>query len=171
MLTTDQINQTLRPALSNLKQEMLQLNTPIEVEARLLAAFSQQFPSKPWWKRWWREPSQLAGLTVIASLVLMLILADPMSLTGRSVSPMHNDSDVSRSDLGDYEEIPFIALNSGEAILKQGTMRIVETEVPQSFLASYGVSVSPQTAGEYARAEVLIGEDDEYLAVRFVPSE
>jgi hypothetical protein len=62
-------------------------------------------------------------------------------------------------------------LESGETILKQDTMRIVRANVPHTMWASLGVPVNPQEAGESSIAEMLLGENDEYLAMRLIPGE
>lgn len=163
MLDGDQVNAQLKPAFAALKQEMRDFHAPASVEANLLVAFKKQHPPQAWWRKWFAEPWQWSGVLVMSLLVALMVLNKPMLLNTEAGS-------LTQADYL-YEDIPFIALESGENILKQDSMRIVRADVPHTMLASLGVPVNPQTAGETSRAEMLVGENDEYLAVRFIPSE
>jgi hypothetical protein len=163
MLDSDQVNAQLRPAFAALKQEMRDFHAPASVEANLLAAFKKQRPPQAWWCKWFAEPWQWSGVLVMSLLVALIVLNKPM-LPDTEPNVLAQDDHL-------YEDIPFIALESGENILKQDSMRIVRADVPHTMLASLGVPVNPQSAGETSRAEMLVGENDEYLAVRFIPGE
>jgi hypothetical protein len=163
MLDSDQVNAQLRPAFVALKQEMHDFHAPASVEANLLEAFKKQHPPQAWWRKWFAEPWQWSGVLVMSLLVALIVLNKPM-LPDTEPNVLAQDDHL-------YEDIPFIALESGENILKQDSMRIVRADVPHTMLASLGVPVNPQSAGETSRAEMLVGENDEYLAVRFIPGE
>lgn len=163
MLDGDQVNAQLKPAFAALKQEMHDFHAPASVEANLLEAFTRQHPPQAWWRKWFAEPWQWSGVLVMSLLVALIVLNKPM-LADTEANVLAQDDHL-------YEDIPFIALESGENILKQDSMRIVRADVPHTMLASLGVPVNPQSAGETSRAEMLVGENDEYLAVRFIPGE
>lgn len=170
MLDVDEINAQLKPCVALLKQEMQLLHAPASLEANLLSAFAKQHPTSAWWHRCLAEPWQWSGVLAMGLLVGLLIVNKPL-LTSidaqlyatKSLPPMQTEDW--------HEEIPFVALESGETILKQDTMRIVRADIPHTMLASMGVPVNPQEAGESSTAEMLLGENDEYLAMRLIPGE
>lgn len=174
MLEVEQIDACLKPRFAALKQELVNLHMPTEVEMRLLQSFVLQHPPAPWWHKLFSEPWQWSGVLTMAVLVVLVFARQPsmddvhsypqFAAVLNSIAPIQPERDA-------YEEIPFVALDSGENILKQDNMRIVQAQIPHTMLASLGVPVSPQAAGDYATAEMLVGENDEYLAMRFVPGE
>lgn len=171
MLDVEQIDARLKPGFAALKQELAQLCPPPHVEANLLKAFAAQHPPVPWWRKLFAEPWQWSGVMAMALLVTLVFLGAPnMHGVNEFASALHPAAQVQAS-AEVYEEIPFLALESGETILKQDNMRIVQAQIPHTMLASLGVPVSPQAAGEYSTAEMLVGENDEYLALRFIPGE
>lgn len=173
MLEVDEINSQLSPRFASLKQEMGQLYPPGSLEATLLKAFEARQSSQPstevWWRKCFAEPWQWSGVLAMGLLVVLMIVNKPyFDSSGFPVAT--EDSSFESADAL-YEEIPFLAIESGEMILKQDNMRIVRADIPNTILASFGLPVNPQEAGESARAEMLVGENDEYLALRFVPSD
>lgn len=176
MLDVDEVNVQLTPRFAALKQEMLHLHAPADVETRLLTAFAAQQAMrhkqlKPFanWRRWFAEPWQWSGVLAMGLLVVLMLLNKPLLIDAGGALGMNEVAVVATDEL--YEDIPFIALESGEVILKQDDMRIVRADIPHTMLASLGMPVNPQVAGESAKAEMLVGDNDEYLAVRFIPSE
>lgn len=176
MLDVDEVNVQLTPRFAALKQEMLHLHAPADVEARLLTAFAAQQPVqhkqlKPFanWRKWFAEPWQWSGVLAMGLLVVLMIVNKPLLIDAGGVSGVNDGALVAIDEL--YEDIPFVALESGEVILKQDNMRIVRADIPHTMLASLGLPVNPQVAGESAKAEMLVGDNDEYLALRFIPSE
>ncbi len=170
MLNVDEINAQLKPSVALLKQEMQHLRAPASLEANLLDAFARQHPPNAWWRRWFAEPWQWSGVLVMGLLVGLLIVNKPL-LTSIDAQ-LHATKSLPTMQAEDWhEEIPFVALESGETILKQDTMRIVRANVPHTMWASLGVPVNPQEAGESSIAEMLLGENDEYLAMRLIPGE
>ena len=170
MLDVDEVNAQLRPAFAALRRELHRHQAPEELEANLLSAFKQQHPPLPWWRVWIAEPWQWSGVLAMALLVIMTMLNQS------HLTDMNGDRMAMAVNAGDqldalYEDIPFIALDNGESILKQDNMRIVRADVPHTMLASLGIPVNPQTAGDSSKAEMLVGENNEYLALRFIPSE
>lgn len=171
MLDVEQIDAGLKPGFAALKQELAQLCPPLHVEENLLKAFAVQHPPIPWWRKLFAEPWQWSGVMAMTLLVTLVFVGAPnMNGVNEVASVLHPVAQV-QTETDVYEEIPFLALESGEAILKQDNMRIVQAQIPHTMLASLGVPVNPQAAGEYSTAEMLVGENDEYLALRFIPGE
>jgi hypothetical protein len=52
--------------------------------------------------------------------------------------------------------------------LDEGTPHMMETEVPAAWLASLGMPVSPEIAGEMVRAQMLVDEEGSPLAMRLL---
>ena len=160
----DQSERVLQPYTKTLKQQLGELAAPSEIETDLLTAFDNQFPKRTWWSVWGTFQWRVAGGVMASILVAMVFVNTP-------VTPNVVAIDVPNQIKADlYEDIPFIALNSGEEILKQDSMRIVQAEIPHTLLAAMGVIVNPQVAGNSSRAEMLVGENEEYLAMRFLPN-
>ena len=150
-------------ALQILKKEMQQVQAPTQMQVALMQAFDQAYQRPSWWRRLW-TPEVWITSAVMAACLLAIVLVQPVMQEGAPVS-------VQVLAEQDHEEIPFIALRSGETLLKQEQLRVVQADVPNSVLANMGVAVSPQTAGSFSRTEMLVNERDEYLAVRFIPSD
>jgi hypothetical protein len=66
-------------------------------------------------------------------------------------------------------DAPFIALHSLDRIALEPSPRLIETIVPKMLLASYGVAVSPETAGDQIHAQMLVSAAGQPLALRFAP--
>lgn len=154
----------LKPHTQALKKQLDELAAPGQLEADLLNAFERQFPQRAWWQIWNSTQWRITGGVAASILAVMLILKSPVAPDMMGARLQHQ----AENEL--YEDIPFVALNSGETILKQESMRIVQAEIPHTMLASMGLAVNPQVAGGSSRAEMLIGANDEYLAVRFLPN-
>ncbi|MBC3880513.1 hypothetical protein H8K35_03670 [Undibacterium sp. LX40W] len=162
----EQVDAVLKPPMQALRQSMGQLQTPARVEQELLACFAQKHQPLPWYKRIADAYWQFASAAAVAVLVMSVSIQ-----TGR----LGHDAWAPASDTGTVdslvrEDIPFIALGSGEAIALQENMRIVQAEVPHAMLASMGISVSADQIGGSSTAEMLFGANDQPLAVRFVPA-
>ena len=176
MLDVDEVNVQLAPSFAALKQEMLHLRAPADVEVSLLEAFARQRPTqqKPQsslvnWRKWLAEPWQWSGVLAIGLLVVLMLVNKPILIDAGGALGMNGTTIAAADEL--YEDIPFIALESGDVILKQDNMRIVRADIPHTMLASFGLPINPQVAGESTKAEMLVGDNDEYLALRFIPSE
>lgn len=156
----DKTNDSILDApLAALRQEMAKLNTPRYVEKELMQAFAEQFPRQP---RWW-ERFATPGWSLSASFASVLLVVLAFGMSGGPHLPSGGASRplVSRSSDG-----VFIALDSAERIEAEPEPRVIETEVPRSTLASFGVSVTPENAGDQVKAEMLVGADGAPLALR-----
>ena len=153
----------LQSAFSALRRELAGHDTPPAVEQALLAAFARQHQAPPWHRRLLARPWRLAGgLGLGLSLCLTLVLA------------LHTPAPVGRIDaralvLDDGAD--FIALESLERIEHEPNTRMLETALPRTALVSMGVAVSPENAGELVRAEMLVADDGQPLALRLTSLE
>ncbi|MGZ5198147.1 MAG: hypothetical protein ACXWC4_00085 [Telluria sp.] len=157
----DKINDSILDSpMGALRQEMARMNAPRYVEKELMQAFAAQFPRKArWWDRFATPGWSLGGS--FAS-VLLVVLAFGMS-GGPRVTGGASDAQPLVSRDGDGV---FIALDSAERIEAEPAPRMIETQVPRSTLASFGVSVTPENAGDQVKAEMLVGADGSPLALR-----
>jgi hypothetical protein len=154
----------LDAALHTLRDHMQTVNTPDAVEGKLLAAFAQHYPRPaPRWRRLfsfhaWRTGPGLASLGG-AVLAALLVLAMPTDHAVREHTLPGLD------DGGD-----FFALVSTEDIAREPAPELVETDVAMTALASLGVPLSPDNAGDLVRAQFLVGADGRPLALRLLPA-
>lgn len=150
--------------LMRLREATRTLNTPPQVEAALMAAFqSRRSRSK---NRQWREFVMqwfAPGIALAASagMSAWMVLA-PMA------RPVAHPLADPVTDLA-FADTPFIALQSLEQIALEPRPRVIETSIPRMWLASYGIAISPDTAGELMRAEMLVSANGQPLAMRFRP--
>lgn len=161
----EQVDAVLKPYIEALHRGLESLQTPEQVEYALLARFSQLHRPLPWYKKLLDAYWQLASAAAVAVLLLSVGLQTVQLGHTAWVSPAAIGEDFSVV----REDIPFIALGSGEEIAMQENMRIVQAEVPHSMLVSMGISVSADQVGGSSTAEMLFGANDQPLAVRFVP--
>lgn len=159
-------------ALRTLREQTSSLETPRAVEDALLAAFAQQQRRQGqqqhhekkvrWFDRLamprWGTGMGLAGLGA-AVLAAILLLAVPPEHPLPATGVLHASAD----DGGD-----FIALASAEHIALEPRPQLIETDVARTALASLGVPLSPDNAGDLVRAQILVGADGEALALRLL---
>lgn len=158
----EQIDAILKPHVQALRRSLTQVQVPEQLEQELLVRFAQQHRPVPWYKKITETYWQFASAAAVVVLVMSVTL---------QTSRLGHDAWVSTSaeTMTLREDIPFIALGSGEEIAMQDHMRIVQAEVPHTMLASMGISVGADQAGGSSTAEMLFGANDQPLAVRFVP--
>lgn len=146
--------------LAALRDEMAMLNAPPGVRKELMAAFAGQHRARRWYQAIpaarWRIAGGL-GSVAAALLVSVLALHAPSRIVRDAAAPPigHDDSGAA-----------FIALASFERIEQDPAPRMVEATVPRTTLASLGVPVSPENAGDLVHAEMLVGADGHPLALR-----
>jgi hypothetical protein len=155
--------QALDAQFDHLRREMSLVAAPPALEAKLAAAFATQQRRKAAATGWRGMVGQTLapGFAVAASMgmVAWMMLAP--------VAPMLQAPSAPVASLGD--DTPFIALAPLERIALEPKARVVQTTVPRMMLASYGVAVSPEVAGEQMRAEMLMSAAGQPLAMRFIP--
>ena len=156
----DHSNASLASPLEALRAALAGEDAPRGVEKELMDAFARQFPPR----RWYHELSP-AGWGVaggVGSTAAVALLAFTMSMNANN--PV---ADALPADM--TEDGPaFIALESAERIAQEANVRMLATDVPRSALASLGVPVSPENAGDQVRAELLVGADGSPLALRLL---
>lgn len=141
-----------------LRAEVDNLNTPRGVEKELMQAFARQFPRK---HRWYQGlPNHVWALAGSLSTVAAAVL-----LFGFTVHAPHPGA-AGQTLLAHDDKGVFIALDSLERIEREPNPRLVETEVPRTSLASLGVPLTPENAGQPVRAEMLVAADGQPLALR-----
>lgn len=133
------------------------IDTPPGVEKELLAAFARQHPKRRWYQRLPGARWGMAGSLGGTALAVMLFV-----LATRSPAPSPAGEPLAGLDNG----AAFIALDSLERIAQEAHPRMVETDVPRTALASLGVPLTPENAGDSVRAEMLVSADGEPLALR-----
>jgi hypothetical protein len=154
--------QQLDAQLDALRRETATLSAPAELQAKLVAAFSRHHAAQANVRHWrevagqWFAPGFALAASIGMAAWMLLLPAAQFGMPGGGT--------MARAD-----EPPFIALQSLEQIALEPKPRLIETTVPRMWLASYGVAVSPEVAGETMRAEMLVSANGQPLAMRFLP--
>lgn len=138
---------------------MDEVNAPRCVEKELMAAFARQHPRRRWYQRIPR--AAWAGAGSLAMLAVVAVVAPSLP------APEAGGPQLVQRDERGF----FIALDSLERIEGEPNPRVIETEVPRMELASLGVPVSPENAGESVLAEMLVSADGEPLALRLTSTQ
>ncbi|GGD00961.1 hypothetical protein [Undibacterium terreum] len=153
-----------------LRQQMQEMQAPADLEGRLLAAFNtvqaQRVPSVPsplraWYQRSRHWISSTCAIAGTAALVVTMMISPVRT-------PMEATSAV-RQMLNDETGTPFIAIASLERIEGEPAPRLVDADVPGSWLASLGLPVAPEMADEPVHAQMLLSESGQPLAMRLAP--
>jgi len=152
----------LAAPLATLQRAMASVNAPRGVEKELMDAFAAQFPRRRWYHalspRQWQLGGGAAGIAAAALLALI-----PARVT---MTPPLSAPDAERMATDDGPA--FIALQPMERIEQEASPRKLEADVPRTALASLGLPVDPESAGDSVRAEMLVGADGSPLALRLV---
>jgi hypothetical protein len=160
MHTDDTRDPALTAPLAALRADVARLDTPPGVRKELLAAFAAQHRPRRWYhtlsSAQWGLAGSLGSIAAVL-LVTMLALQQPVPSIPDAGAPL-----IGRDDNGAV----FVALDSFERIEQDPAPRMVEATVPRTALASLGVPVSPENAGELVHAEMLVGHDGHPLALR-----
>ena len=155
MHTDDDHKHPLDPAFDALRAGMATLDAPRGVEKEVMAAFARQFAPRRWYQRLSTAQWGVGGTAALALLAFTLSLQSPTARPDGKVP--------ASADHG-----PFIALASAERIAQESDPLMLETEVPRAELASLGVPITPENAGDSVRAELLVGADGSPLALRLI---
>lgn len=150
----------LAAPLAALRGAMREHDAPPAVEHALMAAFAARFPSRRWYHA--LSPRQWgmgAGSTALVALMALLLTMP---------APSRRDGGFDTAQHSVDEGTPFIALESIERIEQETNPQLLEADVPRTALASLGLPVNPETAGDSVRAEMLVGADGSPLALRLV---
>lgn len=155
----DPIDPALAAPLAALRSATAECSAPARVEQALMAAFAQQFARKRWYQRFYHHlsPAQwgwAGGLGSAAAAALAVLI---LRVPGAVDAPLPVQLD---------DGLAFIALASQERIEQETHPRMLEASLHRTELAALGVPVSPETAGDLVRAEMLVGADGSPLALR-----
>ena len=146
--------------LDALRHEFDGINTPDIIHARLTAAFARHHRRSAFrvlLSQWFVPGLGLAASVGMAAWITLAPVTHPaLDL----VTPAVTAAD----DAG-----PFIALQSLERIALEPTPRLIETNMPRTMLASLGVPINPEVAGETMRAQMLVAANGQPLAMRLTP--
>ncbi|MEP7156612.1 MAG: hypothetical protein ABI905_12615 [Betaproteobacteria bacterium] len=156
--TTTEQEQWLDARLDNLRAATEPLSASPALEAKLMKAFKARHVQRRRSERfaqWFAPGFALAASVGMSAWMVLAPVAAPALDAGAAYS---TGSDA-----------PFIALQSLEQIALEPQPRLIETAVPRTWLASYGVPVNPETAGDSLRAEMLVSASGQPLAMRFLP--
>ncbi|PWF46687.1 hypothetical protein [Massilia glaciei] len=133
---------------------------PPRVEQALMTAFAKQRRPRRWHHalsaRHWGMAGGL-GACMMALLVFTLAPTAP-SAPGAAPLPMIDDDDGGA----------FLALAPLERIEREAAPQMVEADLSGAALASLGVALTPETAGDTVRAEMLVSAEGQPLALRLV---
>ncbi|NIA00667.1 hypothetical protein [Massilia sp. CCM 8734] len=153
----DPIDPALAAPLAALRSASADCGAPPRVEQALMAAFAQRFARKRWYQRLSPAHWGLAGAlgSATAAVLAVLILRAPLPGAADADAPLQLD-----------DGLAFIALASQERIEQETHPRMLEASLQRTELAALGVPVSPETAGDFVRAEMLVGADGSPLALR-----
>jgi hypothetical protein len=172
------LSPAVQSELGNLKRHVETLATPDRVEENLMRAFAAHVANsasanathvneRPVISRtprgWvaqlthWLAPG--AALATSVGMALWIVV-------GTVTAPQ---PDISVGASFTSSDAPFIALQSLDRIALEPSPRLIETIVPKMLLASYGVAVSPETAGDQIHAQMLVSAAGQPLALRFAP--
>jgi hypothetical protein len=172
--SSTEISPALEQDLHALKRALEPLSTPDYVEANLQRALAAQLAStstkhlasQNWFARVLaRSFSRVAhwlapGVALAASVAMamwMVRLPAPSAGSNANAEMVANISE---------DDNPFVSLQSLDRIALEPSPRIIETNIPRMLLANYGVSVSPETAGDQVRAQMLVSASGQPLAFR-----
>ena len=145
---------------SLLRKDLQELNTPAAIEQTLLQAFARQQAKDKKQARSRRLRPWLTGLLTLGGSFALVMLTVLFPASQHQFAP--GSSAVSSSELP-----PFVALVPMER-LDEGTPHMMETEVSAAWLASLGMPVSPEIAGETVRAQMLVDAEGSPLAMRLL---
>lgn len=152
-------NDGLDGPIKALRTAMDEVSAPRCVEKELMAAFAKQHARKRWQQRIPRLAFAGAGAAAMVAVAAIVALKAPLPAAG-------GPQLVQRDERGF-----FIALDSLERIESEQNPRVIETEVPRMELASLGVTVTPENAGDSVLAEMLVSADGDPLALRLTSTE
>ena len=159
-MSIDEQSNALAEPLAALRGALQAHQTPPGVEKELMAAFAARFPTRRWYHALSpRQWSMGAGSTALVAVIALIVTLHAPVPPGAAPGIINQ---------GAAEGSPFIALESAERIEQEINPHLLEADVPRTALASLGLPVSPENAGDSVRAELLVGADGSPLALRLV---
>lgn len=160
--------EALNRHLDTLRLATAELTPSPDLEARLQKTWKKRArPGVLGWMNPQRHPPggwgqlgiPVAALGLSLAFIGWLALAPLIGLQSPPAAPQ---ATASGSDS------PFIALQPMERIAMERDATVVTTTFPRALLASYGMPVSPERAGESVRADMLLSGSGQPLALRII---
>lgn len=155
------------------------------IEAELLAAFAAQqtatmrqpaaprpAPARPQMRAW-----LAAAAVIVLAVAAWQAAARWPSSTERAGAvepgPVRSASNAEARPVpaANRQVLQFVALPTAVGLPALESGRIVRVEVPAADLPAYGFVLEPQPAGGAVEADVLVGQDGQPRAIRFVTAE
>lgn len=160
--------EALNRHLDSLRTATADLAPSPELEARMLKAWKKR--ARPGVLGWMNPNRQQPGgwgqLGIpVAALALSLAFVGWLGLAPLiGLKQTHTPTATATSGT----DAPFIALQPMERIAMERDATVVTTTFPRALLASYGMPVSPERAGEPVRADMLLSGTGQPLALRII---
>jgi hypothetical protein len=170
MLPSPELDAALKDYIDATKTQASSLCPTERVESDLLTAYDQHFKKQTWYERvWatlWPKQCQVAASCAVLSLIfgvwIFLNLAPSMS-DQPSMKAMNAHSLIAPED----SEKTLFVLDTKMFELEAGEIEVISTQIPHSVLATLGIGINPQIAGESTKAEIYMSMNKQVLAVRF----
>lgn len=169
--TKDENNEpALQNAIDQLKHSLENMPIPKvllnEVPQYLFKEFEKQHKPKSQAKKWltifmqnkWQS---LSGVTFSVAMLFSIFLLQQRNWvsTDQKMQMVKNQN---------LEKASFIILDEASFLEQKDNLKIISSAVPNRILAASGISINPQNLAGQSNAELLVGEENELLAVRFV---
>jgi hypothetical protein len=134
------------------------------------------------WAGWaWRnDRSQAPASTVASRLPTPVLPAAPAANEGMAEASRETSTPVSRprrESLASARVAPpvaemrFVPLPTAAGLPELESGTVVRVEFPMSDLPAYGIEIAPDAGARVVEADVLVGQDGQPRAIRFVNSE
>lgn len=172
-------DRTWREALAPLRAELAGEQPPPQLEAALQAAFRARHAPAPWPRRLAGRLRRLTGwLSLEGGLWLplgggacvaglaALIWLRPVLLQHGAAPSVLEPGPVARQPA--ELVTAFIPLGDPARLERAAHARMVRVSLPREAMAAYGLPVNPALADRPIEADLLVGDDGNALALRFV---
>ena len=146
--------------LGHLRQALSTFTAPQVIEGKLANAFRKRQRTSGW------RQSAVEWLAPGGAIAVSLLVGVWLLLGTAPVAHFNNITSSKSAPINIDNNSPFIALQSLEQIALEPNPHVIETQLPKMMLASLGVSISPEVAGDTLRAEMLVSAAGQPLAVR-----
>ncbi|WP_394782345.1 hypothetical protein [Undibacterium sp.] len=178
---SDKQGDALDVGFDALRKQMQEVQAPDHLESSLLAAFHAGQAARPaqlqtgvggtvgmaggllaWYRQsrhWMSSALAISGTAALVAVMMISPVRTPMEAQ-TAVKHLLNEDDGT----------PFIAIASLQRIGEEPSPRLVDADVPGSWLASLGLPVAPEMANEPVHAQMLLSESGQPLAMRLAPN-
>ncbi len=154
-----------------------------EIEERLLAAFADRragWPAQRAARRTTFVTVPAARVWLAAAAVLVLAVAAWQGVArwpapegspagrGTGPGPAEGGAQPNPGPAADGQALRFVTLPTAVGLPALESGRIVRVDVPTAMLPAFGFDVTPEPASGALEADVLVGQDGQPRAIRFV---